>query len=106
MELVLDLDLNRVIIESHSLEVINTLMDPHDTSHRYEHMVRDILHLQRAHESLLFQHTQRASNTLADYLAKTGLALHYGSHLFKSPFGECHAILQRESLSGLHVGLS
>ncbi|XP_057444772.1 uncharacterized protein LOC130737018 [Lotus japonicus] len=97
VEAAMSLDLSRVIVESDSLDVINLLHEPVSTSHRYGHVVSSILHLQREHESLVFQYTPRECNSVADFIAKVGLSLHYGQHWFEHPFGECHSLILRDA---------
>lgn len=95
VELAMGFDLSHVIIETDSMDVISVLSSAVG-SHRFEQIILHILHLQSAHSSLLFQHTSRSANSLADYLAHIGLDLPYGYHYFDSPFGECHSILQQD----------
>lgn len=108
VELAMSLDLANVIIETDSMEVVEVLLNSEGVTHRYEQVILDILRLQSAHGSLLFQHAPRTANSLADYLARIGFELPYGSHYFDSPFGECHAILQQDHppIVGPSVGRS
>lgn len=96
VETTIALDLSKVIVEFDSLEVINLLHSTNLEEHLYAQVVEDIFHLQQAQGAIVFQHTPQEANTLADYLAKIGLDLHYGAHSFESPFGECHSILAKD----------
>lgn len=100
VELVMSLDIPHIIVENDSLEVINCLEDGHTHGHQYAHIVQGILTLKAAHGSMLFQHTNREANLVADYLAKVGLNLPCGNHWFDSPFGECHGLLAKDLGSG------
>lgn len=102
VELVLGLDLPSVIVESDSLEVIQLLSSPDLAGPRYEHLAVNILQLQTAHDNMVFQHTPREANSLADYLDKIGLDLQFGEHLFDASFGECHSLLVKDSPSVAH----
>lgn len=87
------LDLPRVIVECDSLEVVNLFADNEVSSHQYSQINMGIIQLQTDHGNLVIRHVPREANSLADYIAKVGLSLPYGQHIFKSPFGECHTRL-------------
>lgn len=93
VETSMGLDFPRIIIESDSMEVVCLLQSQEVGEHHFAQIVMDILRMQADHGNLLFQHTPRECNSIADYLAKIGLDLPYGSHWFDSPVGECHSLL-------------
>lgn len=67
----MSLDSTQAIVGTDSMEVVCLLNSQDARSHQYEQVVTNILHLQAAHGAIVFHHTPRVSNSLADYLAKT-----------------------------------
>lgn len=62
-----------VIIENDSLKVIQLLALSNCSSHLYEDLAESIYQLKEAHGAMHFQHTRRAANALANYMAQVGL---------------------------------
>lgn len=100
MEMIMGLDLPRVILESDSMEVVSLIEGGEARGHQYEHILCGILRMCDAHSSLVFQHTLREANTLADFVAKTGLSLPFGTHWFEASFEECHYLLEKDKGPG------
>lgn len=97
MDFVISLSLPHVIIECDALlEVVNLLNSRDFSSHQYGQIAHSIMQLASVHGSTTICHAPRDLNGLADYLAKVGLSLPFGSDTFDSPFGECHSLLQRD----------
>lgn len=96
VEMVMGLDLSRVILEIDSMEVVSLLDSGEVRGHQYEHIACEIFMMRDAHGSLHLQHAPKEANTLADFVAKVGLSLSYGTHWLEAPFGECHYLLKKD----------
>lgn len=99
IDVMISLDYHQVIIESDSLEVVELLEQRDVCEHHFEYIARDIQRKRDDHGSLLVQYTPREGNSVADYLAKVGLELSFGTHWFEAPFGDCIRLLERAKCS-------
>lgn len=105
MEMVMGVDMRRVIIESDSLEVVQ-LLSTSQTSHswevqtsndQYAEVIQQILRMRDDHGNIEFCHVYIEGNAIADYLAHVALECPFGIHYLEQPIGECRNLLLLDS---------
>lgn len=99
VELIMRLDIPRIVIETDSLEVVRFLSSPLKGNHQFSDMVHSIKQMQEAHGAMVFNHTFKECNSLTDYL----LQILRQFPLVPILLITCHSLLERGLLGVLSL---
>ncbi|CAN0873401.1 Putative ribonuclease H protein At1g65750 [Linum grandiflorum] len=85
LQLVWNLDIRRIQVQSDSMTAISILAKDSELRHQHATLVIQLKELCSRQWKVTISHIYREANFAADYLANLGQSLPYGMHFFESP---------------------